>query len=168
MSCHGPQHHEAAKRVLRYLKGTMTLGLTYGTSKDLTLQGFSDSDWGGNTETRRSTTGYVFMLAGGAVSWASKTQKTVALSSTEAEYMALTETAKEAIHLRQTCEFFGFSATDPVLLHEDNMGAKAMAENVITTSASKHINIRHHFIREKVADGDVMLVYVRTECDQPI
>ena len=163
MSCHGPQHHEAAKRVLRYLKGTMTLGLTYGTSKDLTLQGFSDSDWGGNTETRRSTTGYAFMLAGGAVSWASKTQKTVALSSTEAEYMALTETAKEAIHLRQTCEFFGFSATDPILLHEDNMGAKAMAENVITTSASKHINIRHHFIREKVADGDVMLVYVRTE-----
>ena len=85
---------------LRYVKATSTLGITYHPNSDLILTGYSDSDWASDINTRRSTTGYMFTLAGGAISWNSRLQKTVALSSTEAEYMALKEETKEAIALR--------------------------------------------------------------------
>ena len=100
---YGMQHWVAAKRVLRYLKGTGNKGLIFRkTGKNLV--GYADADWGLNVDDRKSYTGYVFHLANAAVSWESRKQKTVALSSTEAEYMALVDSAKEAIHLRKIPE----------------------------------------------------------------
>jgi hypothetical protein len=94
------EHWKAAKRVLRYLKGTMGMGLTYGSNAE-PIKGFVDADWGSCPENRRSYSGFVFLLNGGPVSWDSKKQKTVALSTTEAEYMALSECVKEAIYLQR-------------------------------------------------------------------
>lgn len=90
------QHTEAVKTILRYLKATKTTGITYGgEGGDLTIKGYSDSDWAGNHSTRKSTSGFIFMLNGGPVSWCSRRQATVALSSTEAEYITLTLASKE-------------------------------------------------------------------------
>ncbi len=98
----GHRHMEAVKTILRYLKGSRERGITYGDldQEDLLLEGYSDSDWAGDRESRRSTSGFIFLLIGGPVSWCSKRQSTVALSSTEAEYIALTLAAKEATWLR--------------------------------------------------------------------
>jgi len=163
MNCHGPQHHAAAQHVLRYLQGTRDVGLTYGLDRSaLSVSGYSDADWGAHVDTRRSTTGYVFYLAGGPISWKSKLQPTVALSSTEAEYMALTASAQEAMSLRSLAEDFSIDVSQPALLYEDNKGSIAMSVNPVLHQASKHISIRHHFIREKVANGDVCLRYIST------
>ncbi len=93
---HNPNdtHWKALKRVFRYVRGTLDVVVEYKSSEQLELLGYSDSDWGGDVETRKSTSGYVFKMANSAVSWSSKRQKTVALSSCEAEYMALTEATK--------------------------------------------------------------------------
>ena len=97
----GHQHTEAVKTILRYLKGSRERGITYGGQEELLLvEGYSDSDWAGDKESRKSTSGFIFMLNRGPVSWCSKKQATVALSSTEAEYIALTLAAKEATWLR--------------------------------------------------------------------
>jgi hypothetical protein len=163
MNCHGPQHHAAATYLLRYIKGTQYIGIKYG-STELNLVGYSDSDWASDVDSRRSTTGYIFMLAGGPISWKSKCQPTVALSSTEAEYMALTATAQEAMSLRTLCEDFGVSTkSSAVLIYGDNQGALAMAQNPTMHHKSKHIDIKQHFIREKVADGEVQLQYLSTK-----
>ena len=169
MNCHGPKHHAAALQVLRYVRGTTDLKLTYGgsTSKGpLEVVGYSDSDWAANIDTRRSTTAYMFFLCGGPISWKSKSQPTVALSSTEAEYMALTAAAQEAMGLRPLCADFGINIDNvykPILIHEDNMGCIAMSLNPVMHQTAKHIDIKHHFIREKVANNDVRVVYISTD-----
>ena len=161
MNCHGPSHHDAAKQVLRYLRATSTLGLTYSRSSP-TLTAFSDADYASDIDTRRSTTAYIFTLAGAAVSWKSTAQPTVATSTMEAEYMALAEAAKEAIYMRNLCSDFGLSPTEPVTLLGDNQSSIAMAKNPVLHSASKHIDVRHHFVREKVENGDLDLQYIST------
>jgi hypothetical protein len=161
LNCHGPQHQAAATILLRYVKGTQQLGITFGTS-DLSLTGYSDSDWAADVDTRRSTTGYIFMLAGGPISWKSKSQPTVALSSTEAEYMALTASAQEAISLKALCADFSIHSEAPVLIYGDNQGSLAMAQNPTMHQTAKHISIKQHFIREKVSAGDVRLEYIPT------
>ncbi len=161
LNCHGPQHQAAATILLRYVKGTQQLGITFGTS-DLSLTGYSDSDWAADVDTRRSTTGYIFMLAGGPISWKSKSQPTVALSSTEAEYMALTASAQEAISLKALCADFSIHSDAPVLIYGDNQGSLAMAQNPTMHQTAKHISIKQHFIREKVSAGDVRLEYIPT------
>ena len=163
MNCHGPGHHAAALHILRYIKGTAEIGLTYGLDHGaLALSGYSDADWGANLDTRRSITGYVFYLAGGPISWKSKLQPTVALSTTEAEYMALTAAAQEAMSLRGLLSEFDIEASSPTLIYEDNKGAVAMSINPVLHQATKHISIRHHFIREKVVNNDVRLEYIST------
>jgi len=163
MNDHGPHHHVAAMHLLRYIKGTKTLGVTYRKTKNEEITGYSDSDWAANVDTRRSTTGYVFFLCGGPISWRSKVQPTVALSSTEAEYMALTSSAQEAMSLRMMADDFHIKVEEPVLVYEDNQGAIAMAQNPVMHKTAKHIAIKQHFIREKVLNGDVRLEYVSTD-----
>ncbi len=165
-SC-GPDHLNAAKRVLKYLKGTINKGIIYksgSTGRAATgLIGYSDSDWGSDVDTRRSTTGYVFTFNGGAISWNSKLQQTVALSSSEAEYMALAAAVQEATHLRQLMEDLGCSITNSAItIFEDNIGCIAMSSNPVFHKRTKHIAIKYHFIREKVESGEIDVKYIST------
>jgi hypothetical protein len=170
-------HLHAAKRVLRYLRKTTHYKLHLGAFADdnsvqtqtqhLQLYGYSDASWGDDLPTRRSTSGYVFYLSKGPVSWSSKKQATVALSSTEAEYMALTHAAKEAIWLRRFLTELRFEKEVrlqlPTIIHEDNQSAIALAKNPIHHARSKHIDIQFHFIRERIEAGEIELVYTPTE-----
>ena len=119
------QHWTAVKR---YLKGSTEMGLMFGREQTTTFIGYSDSDWAGNIDDRRSTGGYIFLLAGGSISWNSKLQRTVALSTTESEYMALTQATKEAISLRHLCQTLGFDQESMIIMG-DNQSSIALAKN---------------------------------------
>jgi hypothetical protein len=162
LNCFDETHFAQALKVLHYVAQTQDLGITY--SRDSTVQphGYSDSDWGTDIETRKSTTGYVFIMSGGAVSWKSKLQPTVALSSADAEYMALSASAQESHYLRMLCSDLHIPCEVPTVMLADNQSAIVMANNPTMTAANKHINIRHHFIRDHIKNGDITLKYVST------
>lgn len=156
-------HWTAGKRILRYLKGTKDIGLVYGESAHgITLKGFADADWATDKDTRRSVTGYVFELGGAAITWNSKLQPTVALSTSEAEYMAACAATQEAIHLRRLLGDLGFPQEGPTVILEDNMGCICMSENPVMHRRTKHIDIKFHFIREAIERGDVILTFTST------
>jgi len=159
------KHLLAAKRVLRYLKGTANLGITY-RPPPMRLTGYSDADWAGDVNTRRSTTGYVVMLNNGAIAWKSQRQATVALSTMEAEYMALTEATKELKWVRTLLAELGYSNGDgtdrPTDLFSDNQSAIALTKNPVSHARAKHIDIRHHFVREAIQDKIIWVQYIPT------
>jgi len=146
-----------------YLKKTKDLKLKYSKKGNLRLIGYSDSDWGGDMDQRKSTTRYVFMLGGAAISWSSKKQQSVALSATEAEYMASAAAAQEAIYLRYLLGDLECPQEGPTLLFEDNKGSIAMAKNYITSRRTKHIEIRHHFIRGCVERKFIEVRWMQSE-----
>jgi hypothetical protein len=156
------RHLLAAKRILRYFKGTLNLGIRYGHPAT-PLIGFSDADWAGNLDTRRSTTGYVVMLNNGAVAWRSQRQPTVALSTMEAEYMALTEATKELVWMRGFLKELGYESNDPTNLFTDNQSALALSKNPVSHARAKHIDIRHHFVRDAIQDNVVWVQHIPTE-----
>jgi hypothetical protein len=158
----GEAHWEAAKRVFRYLQGTKEWRLVYGGEQS-GLEGFSDAD-GMSQEHRRAISGYAFLIDGGAVSWSSKKQELVVLSTTEAEYVAMTHATKEALWLRRFIgEIFG-TLTHPTTLYCDNQSALALAHSDGQFHArTKHIDIRYHFIRYIVDSGAIHLVYCPTD-----
>jgi hypothetical protein len=162
MSNPGLQHWQAVKRILRYLKGTRELGITFRGSTTpgevVTIVAYSDADWGGNIDNRRSTSGSIYLLGQGAVSWFSKGQKSVALSTMEAEYMALNECLKEGIWLRQLLKEMGFPQQHPTIVYEDNDSCIKFTKNPQSHQRSKHIDIRYHFNRETVDRGDFTIV----------
>jgi hypothetical protein len=156
-------HLLAAQRILHYVRKTSGMQLKFGgrpAGEDI-LQGYSDADWGSDHDERRSTTGYLFQLFGGTISWSSKRQPTVALSSTEAEYMAATFATQEAMWLRSFLEQLGFKQ-DTTVIYEDNQSCIALTNNPVAHARSKHIDIRYHFVRERKADGSINLVYIPT------
>jgi len=174
-------HYMAAKRVLRYLKRTKTLALTYRTNLpevyhdfDLSpdtlpilachLIGFSDSDFAGDSNDRKSTSGYVFTLAGGAVSSRAKKQKLVSLSTVEAEYIGYSESAREGIWIKRVYdEIRGEVMTPkPLTLFCDNQGAIEITRNPRFHERTKHIDIKYHFIRSLVEDRTLNLNYLPT------
>ena len=157
-SCPNEAHLTAVKRILKYLKGTVDLALKFQKTNER-LYGYSDADWAGDTDDRRSTTGNLFILAGGPVSWLSKKQATVALSTSEAEYIAVSAASQEAIWLRRLLQDLGVDETKPTNLLEDNQSAIAMSQNPVGHARTKHIDVRHHFIREQVQEGAVKLSY---------
>lgn len=155
-------HWKAVKRIFRYLKGTIDFELAY--KGDLQkLRGYSDADWAGDLDTRRSTSGYVFNVGSGAISWLSKRQATVALSSCEAEYQAETQATKEAIWLQGLLQHLTGEQPQATIIYCDNQGAIALAKNPQFHARTKHIDIQHHFVREKVAEGKVQLSYIPTD-----
>ncbi len=160
----GRPHWDAAKHVLQYLKGTRTLSLTYGGSDETHgLDIFTDAD-GMSLENRKAISGYAFILNGAAVSWSSKQQEITALSTTEAEYIALTYTAKEAIwHRYFLAELFG-PISIPSIIYSDNQSAISLAHAELGQfhARTKHIDIRYHFIREKIQDGTLEVIYCPT------
>jgi ATP-binding cassette subfamily B (MDR/TAP) protein 1 len=160
----GKQHWEGVKGILRYLKGTKGQCLCYGGGKP-EVSGFVDSDMAGDVDGRKSTTGYVFCFNGGAISWVSRLQQIVALSTTEAEYIAATEACKEAIWLTRLLGDLGVSDTAPIL-HCDSQSAIQLAKNPVFHARTKHIDIRFHYIREVLEDGLIRLVKIRSE-DNP-
>jgi hypothetical protein len=158
----GPAHWEACKRVFRYLLGTKDLRLTYGAGKP-GLEGYSDAD-GMSQESRRAISGFAFIIDGGAISWSSKKQELVSLSTTEAEYVAMTHAAKEAIWLRQLIAELFRPLERPITLHGDNQSAIALAYSDIGQfhARTKHIDIRYHFIRYVIENNSIRLVYCPT------
>ena len=159
----GKAHWISAKRILRYLKGTQHFGLLF-TKNGKNLHGYVDADWGAAVDDRRSYTGFVFKLANSAISWESRKQRTVALSSTEAEYMALTEAAKETTYLRCFLKEVGILSSDakPTNVFCDNQGAQELMRNPVHHARSKHIDIRHHYVREVFEKGDLEVEYITT------
>ena len=158
-------HVLAVKRVMRYLQATKDLWLTYreGESSGVTLTGFVDSNWGSDVDTRRSTTGWCFLLGGGVISWSSKLQATVALSLTEAEYIACCQATKEVLWLRRLMEELQEAQQEPTLLLCDSQGALALQRNPVFHNRTKHIDIQYHFVREKICEGNVKFEYVPTQ-----
>lgn len=149
------------KRILRYLKGTIDYKLTYKKTNE-TLYGFVDADWGGDKLDRKSFTGYVLFQGKAPISWQSKKQPTVALSTAEAEYMAMTECSKEIVFM---CNIHFEIFNDKIVadLYSDNKSAIDLAHNPILHGRTKHIGIRHHFIRDVVQNGYVKVKHVSTE-----
>ena len=158
-------HWKAAKHVLRYLKGTIDLRLTFSKNSNSDIIGDSDADWSGDLNDRKSTTGYYFKFegSGGAISWEVKKQATVALSSAEAEYQAMAAAVQEAIYLRALLNDFGIPMTKPIDIGEDNQSCIKMCHNPVMHKRSKHIDTKLHFIRERVENKEVKIHYVPTE-----
>ena len=159
-------HWSAVKRILRYLNGTIDLGLTYGRGDNFNLVGFSDADWAGDLDDRKSTTGYLFLLSGGPISWRSKKQSCVALSTAEAEYMALSAAIQEAVWLRRLISTFTEhkdEAVSSTTIYEDNQSAICMSRNRQFHGRSKHIDIKFHYVREQVQAGSVDVQYCNTQ-----
>jgi len=160
----GEEHKWALDWVFCYLQATKDWHLTYqhGAPEGLTLTGFVDADWANELSDRSSTSGYVYQLAGGAISWSSKKQLSIALSSTEAEYIAGVHATKEVVWLRQLLAELGLLDDDPTILHIDNQSAMAIAKNPQFYDRTKHIEVWHHFLCHKVEDGEIRLEYVPT------
>jgi hypothetical protein len=160
------EHWSAVKRVLRYLRGSVDRGITYRGSgspmEQPILHGYSDADYAEDKNDRRSFTGYAFLLSGAAVSWASRKQTCVATSSTESEYMAVSDAAKEAIWWRSFLSSLGYDTTAATCIWSDNQGSIALSENPVHHKRTKHIDVRHHYIREKVQEGTIALEYIHT------
>ena len=155
-------HWQAAKDVLRYLNGTSTYGITFGGSHSLDLTAYCDADYAGDLDTRRSTTGYVFILNGGAISWSSRLQPTVAASTTEAEYMAAAAAIKEALWLRTLLSNLHLNITT-VNINADSQGAIKLLKNPVFSMRSKHIDVIYHFARERVIRKDITFSYIKTD-----
>jgi len=156
------QHFLALNRLWGYLKRTKNYGLVY-KARSISLIGYCDADWGGDRDTRRSTTGYIYLLGKTPISWASKLQKTVALSSCEAEYMALKEAIKEQSYLRTI--FNLISILGPLYstrIYTDSQSAMALAKNPIYLPRTKHIDIQYHYIREALVNKLTELVFIPT------
>ena len=135
------EHHRYAQYILKYLKGTIETRIHYDGSSHAGLIGYSDSDWGENKDDRHSTSGQVFTLANGVISWRSRWQKTVALSVAEAEYMELAETVKQAAWLRSFSQEIGRSPTHPTTICADNQAAIFLAKNPVQQTRIKHMDI---------------------------
>lgn len=160
----GRPHWVAVKRILRYLKGTLDYKLRFKKSNvDDELFGYCDADWASDVDKRRSCTGYVFQLRNGAISWNSKRQDTVALSSTEAEYIAVSWSIREAIWLQNFVQELDKKVAKSIKIWVDNQSAIKLSETDGYNKRTKHIDVRYHHLREKIEDGTIQLEYVPTE-----
>ena len=154
-------HWSGVKRILRYIQGTLNYGLVF-TAGDGLLHGYSDADWAGDPDNRLSTSGYVFRIGDATVSWSCKKQKTVARSSTEAEYVSLSFATQEAVWLRRLLLSLGMGINGPTVMFEDNNGAIDLTKNAKHHNRTKHIDIAHHFAREKVEQNEITVTHCQS------
>ena len=157
----GPVHLAAAERALAYLRGTYNEGITYcdpGEERRNKLTGWVDSDFAADPDTRKSMTGYLFSLNGGAVSWRSSRQGGVTLSSAEAEFVAASQAGQEAVYLRALLRGFNFRQVGATEIWEDNASCIMMSENPANRERTRHVDTRVHYLRELVRDGHVKLL----------
>ena len=157
-------HLKAALHVLRYLKGTRNLCIVYKRQEQkVTIVGYSDSDWASDPNDRKSCTGYIFMVHGGPVSWTSHKQTTVALSTMEAEYMALSDASREAIARAQFFEELGIPSS-PILILSDSETALDVANGTaMNHRKTKHIDIRYHAIRHFIQEDKIQVNHISNE-----
>jgi hypothetical protein len=156
-------HLQAAKRILRYLKGTVSYGIFYKKGGEEELLAFTDSDYAGDEEDSKSTSGYVFLLSSGAVSWMSKKQPIVALSTTEAEFVAAAASACQAVWMRRVLRNLSHDQEGSTSIMCDNSSTIKLSKNPVMHGRSKHIRVRFHFLRDLAKDGEVELVYCPTQ-----
>lgn len=157
------RHWTMIKRIMRYIKGSLTLGIYYdATAKGGNLEVFSDADYASDQHTRRSVSGLVCKYSGGAIIWASRRQKRVSLSTTEAEYIAASEAAKDAIWLSQLHNKIAPLTTVPIL-RVDNVSAIKLTKNPSFHKRTKHIDVRFHYVRERVQEQQLKIEYVPSE-----
>ncbi|KAJ7517344.1 hypothetical protein O6H91_21G019800 [Diphasiastrum complanatum] len=155
-------HWKMAKRLLRYVSSSCDYGLLY-KSEDLSIIGYSDSDFASDKMDRKSISAYTIFLGGNLISWLSKKQDTISLSSCEAEYKALTTTTKEVLWIKGILmELKCIKEDDLPMIKCDNISAHALANNPIFHARSKHIEVAHHFVREKLIGGEIYLEHVNS------
>lgn len=164
-SCYNQEHITALKQILRYLKSTYNYGLVYKKQEkaDYILKGYCDSDYGTDENDRKSVSGYCFFVNDCLISWNSKKQSTVAKSTVEAEYQALPVAISEGIWLRNILQELGHAQKGATIIFEDNQGCINLVKNPIVKSRVKHLDIKTHFIRDRVQMNDIQLVYISTE-----
>ena len=153
------EHLNKALYICRYLVGTQSYCITYDGSTGQGLMACTDSDWASDSVDQRSQSGYFLKLAGGAISWTSRAQKTVALSSTEAEYMALSDCSRQVVWMHTLLGELGYPLK-PIPICGDNQGSIFIASNPVTEKRSKHIDIHYHFIREAVSRKLVEVFFI--------
>jgi hypothetical protein len=160
----GITHLATCKRILHYLKGTKDFSLMLGTLNHggIRLVGWSDANWAGDSDDRKSVSGYSFDVDGGTVSWSSKKQRVVATSTVEAEYIASSNATKEAIWLCTLLSELDYPQSTTII-HTDSAGNIALSHNPVAHSRAKHIDIRYHFIRDRIERKEVELKYVTTK-----
>ena len=159
-------HEKALHRVIRFVEQTKTRCLILEPTKEkLTwdLRVYSDSDFAGDTDTRKSVSGFVIYLCGAVMAWRSKGQRSVSLSSTEAEYIAISEVAMEILYVAGILKFLGVPLEYPITVNVDNIDAIYLSKNATTGSRTKHIDTRYHFVREYIEDGVIKVIFVRSE-----
>jgi len=161
---HDPRepHLAALKRILRYIRGTLHLGLELRPSSVEDITAYSDADWAGCPNTRKSTSGYAVFLGDNLISWSSKRQSTISRSSAEAEYRAVANAIAEATWLRQLLLELHTPLRRATLVYCDNISAVYMSSNPVQHQRTKHIEIDLHFVRERVALGHVKVLHVPT------
>ena len=156
-------HWSAVKRVIKYLKGTRDIKLIFLKQTKPDLEGYSDASWATDPEDARSVTGYIFLMQGGAISWNCKRQSTVATSSTEAEYQALAAATQELIWLRGLTIELVMQESTPHVIHCDNKGAIDLATNTHFSPRTKHVKVKHHFIKEKIDQKEIQVLFTSSE-----
>lgn len=160
---HSQTHWGAVKRVFRYLQGTKKIKLCYSRDGASEIQAYSDADWANDPNDRRSVTGYLLMMQGGPISWSSKRQQTIALSTTEAEYMAVSATTQEVMWMKGlNSELQPKTKSDPVIIYCGNQSAIHLGMTNSYHPRTKHIDVGHHFIREKIEEKNIILKYKNT------
>ena len=157
------RYWNAAKRMLQYLKRTVNFEIAFKSSGSFVLNGYCDSDSVGDRQTRKSTSGYVFQICNGPVSRCAQRQSIVTLSSTEAEYVATSTAAREAVWLRQLLKDIGHPCASATMLNIDNQSAMQIIKNPTFHRRTKHIDVQHHFIREKYECGVINVQYIDTK-----
>ncbi|CAL5347060.1 unnamed protein product [Camellia sinensis] len=163
MHCASEIHFQAAKRILRYVKGTIDSGIRFSQVKNFNLHGYSDSDWAGCVDDMRNTSGYCFSFGSGIFSWCSKKQEVIAQSTAEAEYVAATAAVNQALWIRKLMTDLHMEQQESTQIFVDNQAAISIASNPVFHGKTKHFKIKFYLLREVQREGEVQLIYCKTE-----
>lgn len=163
LHCASEIHFQAAKRIVRYIKGTTNFGIKYSNCQNFKFLGYSDSDWAGSVDDMKSTTGFCFSFGSSFFSWCSKKQEMTAQSTAEAEYVAANATVNQAIWIRKILADLHMEQNEPTQVYVDNQAAIAISKDPVFHGKTKHFKIKLYHLREEQKHGEVKLLYCKTE-----